>query len=311
MATPSPCVGFCRIDDVSRFCIGCARTAAEIAAWRDAPAAVLERIWSELPGRRASLDIGLHRLRWTPDEIQAFVFDTFRPGRGTWVFGVFGAVAEFCTGADEACEVIREGSRVTATTARGAARFTVTEEVRALAVTTAVGAVTKEVVVLAVPRGYARGPANHGLTPLGEDRGAVRPRDRADRLYDLGLGMRASGFCIRTSTPALIRELEGYVGRGWADVLAGLGGRIVEASPPRVVLNPIGRLEVFTPIPPPNGRSPDGPHTHLLPEHLAVGRETPPGLELPEAFAPCAVFYPEAGPASEEISTSKGKVTVS
>lgn len=311
MATPSPCVGFCRIDDASRLCTGCARTAAEIAAWKDAPETVLERVWSELPGRRARLGIGLHRLGWTRDEIQAFVFESFRPGRGTWVLGIFGAVAEFCTGGNEACEVTTEGPRITAETARGAARFAVTDEVRALAMTTAVGDVAKDVVVLAVPRGRVRGPVNHGLTSLGEDRDAIRPHGRAERLYDLGLGMRASGFCIRTSTPELIRDLEGRVGRGWADVLAGLGGRIVEASPTRVVLSPIGRVEVFTPIPLPHERSPDGPHTHLLPTHLAAGRETPPGLEIPEAFVPCALFYPRADPTVGEACSRRDQAIMS
>ena len=111
----------------------------------------------------------------------------------------------------------------------------------------------------------------------------------------------AAGFCVRTSDTELTRDLEAVVGQGWADLLAGLGGRIVHVSPSRVILSPIGRVEVFTPIPLPNGRSPDGPHTHFLPIHLAVGREMPPGLELPEALVPCGIFYPAAGPAETDV----------
>jgi uncharacterized protein len=31
--TASPCISVCRLDPVSRICIGCGRTIAEIAAW--------------------------------------------------------------------------------------------------------------------------------------------------------------------------------------------------------------------------------------------------------------------------------------
>ncbi len=53
---PSPCIGTCRIDEASGFCVGCARTIAEIVAWKEAPVAVRERILAELPGRRLGLD---------------------------------------------------------------------------------------------------------------------------------------------------------------------------------------------------------------------------------------------------------------
>jgi hypothetical protein len=79
---------------------------------------------------------------------------------------------------------------------------------------------------------------------------------------------------------------------------------ILHASPTRVVPSPVGRVEVFTPIPPPGGTSPAGPHTHFLPAHLAAGRETPPGMELPEALVPCAIFYPGAEAASCDSETA-------
>jgi predicted Fe-S protein YdhL (DUF1289 family) len=308
VSMPSPCVGFCRLDDASGICVGCARSSAEIASWKDAPSAILERIWSELPERRSRLGIGLHRLGWTWDAILAFISETFRAGGGTWVHGVFGAVAEFCIGPDEACDIVAEGKRIDAVTGRGAIHFDVTDQVRALAMTTKVGTATKEVVVLAVPRGRVSRSANEGLAALGPDRAAIRSGDREGRLYDFGLGARAAGFCVRTSDPDLTRELDDCIGQGWADLLARLGGRIVRVSPSRVILSPIGRVEVFTPIPLPNGRSPDGPHTHFLPTHLAVGREMPPGLELPEALVPCGIFYPAAGPS--ETDACSGTITV-
>ena len=44
----SPCVGVCELDQVSKLCLGCLRTADEIAIWRDAGGevrrSILERV---------------------------------------------------------------------------------------------------------------------------------------------------------------------------------------------------------------------------------------------------------------------------
>ena len=44
----SPCVGVCQLDRVSKLCLGCLRTADEIAIWRDAGGevrrSILERV---------------------------------------------------------------------------------------------------------------------------------------------------------------------------------------------------------------------------------------------------------------------------
>jgi predicted Fe-S protein YdhL (DUF1289 family) len=51
----SPCIGVCRIDPRAGLCVGCARTTAEIAVWRDASEEQRARILAELPRRRARL----------------------------------------------------------------------------------------------------------------------------------------------------------------------------------------------------------------------------------------------------------------
>ncbi len=43
---PSPCVGVCRMNEVTGLCVGCARTADEIAIWRGASPNVLQAIWA-------------------------------------------------------------------------------------------------------------------------------------------------------------------------------------------------------------------------------------------------------------------------
>ena len=293
MPTLSPCILLCRLDPTSGFCLGCARSREEVAVWSTITPAVAERIWTELPQRRAQLGIGLHRLAWTQADLVSFLADSVRPGRGTWVFGAYGAVAEFCVAANEPLDIDAGATRITAATPRGAVRFEISEQVRALTLATTGASRPADVVVLALPRLRADQPDHLGLAPLGPDREALRPQDRAELLFDLGLGRRAADFCVRTADTELVRGLNEHVGQQWQALLAKLGGPMLRKSPTRVVRSAVGRVEVYAPIPAPGEPSPLGPHTHLLPQLLAKERETPPGMELPEALVPGALFYPE------------------
>ena len=49
---PSPCIGVCTLDPVERICIGCLRTADEIARWPDATPAEQVQIVLQLRVRR-------------------------------------------------------------------------------------------------------------------------------------------------------------------------------------------------------------------------------------------------------------------
>ncbi len=67
---------------------------------------------------------------------------------------------------------------------------------------------------------------------------------------------------------------------------------ILAASPHRVFISRIGRAEVYQPIPPAGGKSPDGPHTHVLPKLLQHKRTHAATEPIPEGWVPCAHFYP-------------------
>jgi hypothetical protein len=69
-------------------------------------------------------------------------------------------------------------------------------------------------------------------------------------------------------------------------------GVILAAQPHRVFVSRIGRAEVFQPIPPPDGKSPEGPHTHVLPKLLRNGLTHAATEPVPEGLVPCAHFYP-------------------
>lgn len=51
----SPCTGVCRMDEATGWCLGCARTLAEIAAWGGLDDAARRTLWLRLPDRQARL----------------------------------------------------------------------------------------------------------------------------------------------------------------------------------------------------------------------------------------------------------------
>jgi predicted Fe-S protein YdhL (DUF1289 family) len=296
---PSPCIGICQIDERFGLCRGCARSRSEVATWAQTTREEIDRIWSALPARRARMGLGMHRLRWSIDDLRAFIANTFSFGGGTWVAGVYGAVAEFCVGDGENFVLHVGDQTIRASSPRGAISLRISEHVRALAFGTSQNPAEADIIVLAVPRKRATFVTHCGLTNLGADVGSIRSLARDEQLYDLGLGRIAAGFGIRTADPDLKESLDRCSGLGWPDVLRLIGTEIVQSSPARVVRHSLGRIEVFTEIPPPGGQSPRGPHTHFLPNQLASRVDLPVTLTVPDAYTPCAVHYPDS-PALEK-----------
>ena len=70
------------------------------------------------------------------------------------------------------------------------------------------------------------------------------------------------------------------------------GPAIGRSSPIRIFVSALARLEVHQPIPPPGGRSPEGPHSHLLPRYLKEGRVHAPGSPLPAGLYCGLSLYP-------------------
>ena len=291
---PSPCVGICQIDERFGLCRGCARSRSEVATWAHAPREILDRVWAELPARRARMGLGMHRLQWSLDDLRAFSVNTLRFGGGTWVAGVYGAVAEFCLGDGEVISLHIGDQIIRASSSRGAISLRLSDHVRALAFGASQNPAEADIIVLAVLREHATLVPHFGLTNLGPDVGSIRRSDRDEQLYDLGLGRISAGFGIRTADPALTAGLERCNGLGWPDVLNLIGAEILQSSPTRIVRHSLGRIEVFTEIPPLGGQSPPGPHTHFLPSQLSSRADLAPNLTVPDVYVPCAVHYPES-----------------
>jgi uncharacterized protein len=71
----SPCIRLCTMDVQDRYCLGCARTRAEIASWWGMPDAEKRQVLAALPARRAAApmsdvtsDAGNERNRAAADE---------------------------------------------------------------------------------------------------------------------------------------------------------------------------------------------------------------------------------------------------
>jgi hypothetical protein len=121
------------------------------------------------------------------------------------------------------------------------------------------------------------------VTVTDGDPEAIRPADGDGQpvLVDLAIGHRAAAFLVRSADPELAKRLRHLEGRTWREALDEVGHLVVAASPHRIVTGPLGRIEVYNPIPPGWGASPEGCHTHLLPALLETGREAAEGEDLP------------------------------
>jgi predicted Fe-S protein YdhL (DUF1289 family) len=289
---PSPCTGICTMDGAVGFCLGCGRTADEVAEWASADDMRRSAIWAILPVRVDALGISITRLPWRQDQITEFVAESLRQKSGAWALGRYGATAEFICDHDEPCEVSVTGETITAISGRGALQLTIGERVRALRLRDDDSRHGYRAIFLVVSMARVTLPVAKTLTPLGRDEGAIRPEFRNDIWFDLGLGRDDLRLCVRASSADLLDTMNQASGLPLLDVLQAAGALIVKHSPARVVETPLGRAEIYTPIPPPGGQLPDGPHTHLLPGHLESGRATPPGIDLPPVYALGATFFP-------------------
>jgi predicted Fe-S protein YdhL (DUF1289 family) len=286
----SPCVDVCKIDDDSGFCLGCARTRAEVAAWPTLTNAARDEVWTKLPERLKWLPIRVRLLPWTVEDIAEWASATITERRGTWVTGMPGAVAEFpCLQQREVCAELKED--VVIGRARDALfRLRLNERLRAF---TFAG---ESPIVLGLSKGHLTLPMARTFTVLGKDTDAIEAVHLEHTLFDFGLGRRCSRFCVRTDG-TFVETLQALAGHPWSEVLAEIGAAIIAESPARVVESELARIEVFSPIPLADGKTSFGAHTHFLPKFLAAGDEIPSPLTLPDYAAPIAIFYPGKSPA--------------
>jgi hypothetical protein len=217
-----------------------------------------------------------------------------------WGLGSFGAIAEFTRDRGEPANVALAGAGLSAVTARGGIRIVGCDGLRAIAFETAAGASWNQTLALCLPPDAATMGRRGMLTELGPDRDALRDADRTAVLFDLGLTIPHVDACIRVSDEAVASRLRLHVGQNVFAPGNPAMGVVLAANPHRVFMSRCGRIEVYQPIPPPDGRSPQGPHTHVLPKLLGAGRTHAATEPIPEGWVPCLSVYP-AHPAKNEL----------
>ena len=149
-----------------------------------------------------------------------------------------------------------------------------------------------EVQVCWLPRADALLHGPTGITDLGNDDRAVRPSEREHRLFDLGLGLGHVRACVRTGIDSLVATLRRHAGEDILENGHPAMAAIKEHGPHRVFESASARIEVFQPIPSRarRERTPDGPHTHVLPR--LIGSADPMLDQLPDGALPVLTVYP-------------------
>jgi hypothetical protein len=205
--------------------------------------------------------------------------------------GTFGAIAEFSRDHGEPVRFVQSAETVSAVTPRGGIALKPHGAIRAFASEGITRTGWNQRIALCLPTHDCAMNQRVALTEIGPDRQAPREEDRNSVLFDLGLGALQADFCVRIGDHSLAARLRELTGRTVFEPGNPAMGMILEANPHRVFISRLGRIEVYQPIPPPSGKSPEGPHTHVLPR-LLQSRRTHPAEPVPEGWIPCAHLYP-------------------
>ncbi len=159
-------------------------------------------------------------------------------------------------------------------------------------------------IVFCLPRHRAAMPGRCLVTELGPDCDAIRGEDRGATLFDLGIGAAAFDFCVRTREPALVRSLRRAGGLHLLDARHHLARVLVEASPHRIAVSRLARIEVYQRIAPSDGATPTGPHTHFIPRLLRLARTHSANIGVAPGWVPGLALHPPH-PARDELGRAK------
>jgi len=221
-----------------------------------------------------------------------------------WSVGTFGAIAEFTRHAGEPAELHHTCETISVVTDKGGLRIVPRPGLRLIASESPSAESWSHRVALCLPQGSCTMSGRTTLTEIGPDGGALRTQDRKGVLFNLGLGTLQIDACIRVGDPDVVAALRSRTGKSLFAPGNDVMRIILAANPHRVFASRIGRAEVYQPIPPPGGKSPHGPHTHVLPKLLARGRTHAATEPLPERWIPCAHLYP-AHPLRDQLGRKR------
>jgi hypothetical protein len=234
----------------------------------------------------------------------AFLAGQMLNAEAQWSLGTFGAIAEFARDGDEPFTFHRDSAALTLVTGRGGMRIAPPAQMRLVAFETTTRESWSGRVALCLPDACCDMNRRTVLTEIGPDDGALRAHDRDAILFDLGMDALQADLYVRASDPELLARLRAETGRPVRDPGNPAMRAILAASPHRVFVSRVGRIEVYQPIPDPHGKSPEGPHTHVLPNLLQHRRTHAATEQIPDGMVPCAHLYPPH-PARDALGHSR------
>ncbi len=226
----------------------------------------------------------------TPPQLIPILSSHLADSTSAWSIGTQGAVAEFFRDEGERLDPA-DLEQLRAVTERGAIAIDLPGPVKAIAFEGLSRHRERWThgVLFCLPRREAARAGRAVITELGPDHASLRPEYREHPRFDLGLGIAHIEVCVRSADPQLLAVLRAHVG----SPLLGPDDRALAAllahSPHRVFVSALGRIEVYQPIA--RAVTPDGPHTHLLPDRL----NAPPSAEdnmAPAGHAIGLALYP-------------------
>ena len=220
----------------------------------------------------------------------ALLSETLRDGRCGFSVGGLGALAEFHDG--QGSFTPHSDGAMVVRSARGALRIRPAADINPLAYETLSG--TEDswqwgVVLLGADPVHAMG-RRKVLTEIGPDGEAIKRSATTEVLFDLGAGLPHVDYCVRTADDALLALLRRYRGKAVIAERHEVMEAIIDASPTRVALSSVARIEVYQRID--RHQTPSGPHTHLLPDLLKHGRTHSANIPVPAGFYPVFTIHP-------------------
>lgn len=228
-----------------------------------------------------------------PGGLRRVLRDHLANAESAWSLGTLGVLAEFHRDRGERARIQTDALAVA--TGRGGLQILPHPHTAAVAYETpaADGDGWTHAMAFCLCEGHARRTPDGGVVrELGPDVDAIAARERAARLFHLGLGGPHIDACVRTADPALIATLRACRGRPLLDADNPAFAAIRTRSPHRVFRSRLGRIEVYQPIPTGGESSPQGPHTHVLPGLLARGRTHSPDVPVPPGYVCCLYLHP-------------------
>jgi hypothetical protein len=221
-----------------------------------------------------------------------FIADLASDPANGWSIGSLGAIGEFVRDPGEPVDIRRGTDRIEIVTARGAMRIDRDPAMIGVAwdSLSADGESWGHALAFCLPRPDSGARV---VCEIGTDRGAIRREDAEAVLFDMGVGSGCVRMCARTTDPDLIAALRAAEGRPLLAV-HGIMGAVLSAQPHRIMLAPSARIEVYQPIPPADGKSPEGRHTHLLTKLTPKDRPHSANVPIPDGWQSALSMHPQS-----------------